>query len=174
MTGAHSLIAMYERFTDRARKVMWLARQAVEQRHCPAVDCEHLLIGLIEEATGVAARVLGELGVDLARVRAAAEARSEPTVEPPPAARPAPRGCFFFLRWLSPIKLPATVAVHSAINAAMAEGRAMKHNYVGTEHLLLGLLRQADSGAARILMEQGVSLDDARRHTLNLLGVSRR
>lgn len=160
---------MYERFTDRARKVMSLANQAAEQRHWPAVDCEHLLIGLIEEGRGVAARVLGELGVDLARVRAAAEASVDLPTAPPTA--PPPRGCFFFLRWLSPVRLPMTVALRSAIEAAMAEGRAMKHNWVGTEHLLLGLLRQVDNRAARILLEQGVSVDDARRATLHLLGV---
>ena len=163
---------MYERFTDRARKVVWLAGEAAQQRHCPAVDCEHLLIGLIEEGAGVAARVLGDLGVDLAKVLAAADARIEPGVEPPPVVEPARRGWFPFLR--RRVKLPWTVALRNTIEAAMAEGRAMKHAYVGTEHLLLGLLRQADSGAARILMEQGISLDDARRATLALLGVPQR
>lgn len=164
---------MYERFTDRARKVMRLAREAAQQRHCPAVDCEHLLIGLIEEGAGVAARVLGDLGVDLAKVLATADARIERGVEPP-VVEPVRRGWFSFLRRRRRVKSPWTAALRSAIDAAMAEGRAMRHAYVGTEHLLLGLLRQADSGAARILMEQGISLDDARRATLDLLGVSQR
>jgi ATP-dependent Clp protease ATP-binding subunit ClpC len=163
---------MYERFTDRARKVMWLAGQAARQRNCEVVDCDHLLIGLIEEADGVAARVLRDLGADLARVRAAADARIEPSVEPLVATAPAQRGWFSFIRrWLSPVKSPQAAALRNAIEAAMGEARALRHNYIGTEHLLLGLLRQADSGTARILIEEGLSLDAARRGTLDLLGI---
>ncbi|HXT60336.1 MAG TPA: Clp protease N-terminal domain-containing protein [Pirellulales bacterium] len=174
---------MYERFTDRARKVMALANQDALRRNVPAVDTEHILLGLLEEARGVGAHVLRDLGVDWESLSAAVTACGKPH---PPAAAPAAslpyaerprsvwqatRGAFRrFLAAQRGLRLPQSSASRRLIEHAMEEARALGHRYVGTEHLLLGLLRQPECIAGQLLIEQGLTLSDARREVLELLG----
>lgn len=170
---------MYERFTDRTRKVMMLAHRDALRRRATAIDTEHILLGLLEEGQGVAAHVLSGLGVDWESVAAALAARGQPY--PPPPATDAPEEWplsawqltakavrrFFGSR---ADKLPRTAESNRLIECAIQDVRALGHNYVGTEHLLLGLLRQPNTLAAQLLVERGVTLDGVRREVLELLG----
>src|SRR5258708_40025170 len=113
---------MYERFTDRARKVMQLANHEAERFNHEYIGTEHILLGLVKEGTGVAAHVLKNLGVELQEIRV----EVEKVVESGPDRV---RG-----------KLPQTPRAKMAIELSMEEARNLKHNYIGTEHILLGLL----------------------------------
>jgi ATP-dependent Clp protease ATP-binding subunit ClpC len=170
---------VYERFTDRARKVMMLAHRDALRRRATAIDTEHILLGLLEEGQGVAAHVLRGLGVDWESVAAALAARGQP--DPPPPTSDAP-GEWPFSAWQLPAKavrrffgsradkLSRTAESSRLIECAMQEARALGHNFVGTEHLLLGLLHQPNTLAAQLLVEQGVTLDGVRREVLGLIG----
>src|SRR4030042_5444287 len=144
---------MFERFTDRARKVMALANQEAQLFNHEFIGTEHILLGLLKEGTGVAATVLTNLGVDLKKTRLEVEklVRSGPDM-------------------VSMGKLPQTPKARKVIEYAIEEARALNHNYVGTEHLLLGLLRENDGIAAQVLMNQGLKLEYVREEVLNLLG----
>lgn len=144
---------MYERFTDRARKVLQLANQEAQRFNHEYVGTEHLLLGLIKEGGGVAANVLKGLDVDLRKIRLEVEklVQSGPDF--------ATMG-----------KLPQTPRMKKAIEYAMSEARNLNHNYVGTEHILLGLLKEKDGVAAQVLMNLGVMIDDVRKALLELLG----
>lgn len=144
---------MYERFTDRARKVMQLANQAAQTYNHEYVKTEHILIGLIREGSGVAANVLKNLNITPQSVKAAVEK----VVQAGPGA--ATMG-----------KLPHTPGVKKAMEYAIQEARTLDHNYVGTEHLLLGLLRQEDGVAHRVLTELGLNTEMVREEILDLLG----
>lgn len=146
---------MYERFTDRARKVMQLANQEAQRFNHEYIGTEHLLLGLIKEGSGVAANVLKNLDIDLRKLRL----EVEKIVQPGPDM-------------VTIGKLPQTPRAKKAIEYAIEEARSLKHNYVGTEHLLLGLLRTADSEAAQILMNLGLKLEEVREETLLLLGIT--
>src|SRR6185369_15631316 len=113
-------MAMYERFTDRARKVMQLANQEAQRFNHEYVGTEHILLGLVKEGSGVAARVLMRLGVDLRGVRLEVEAvvQSGPDM-------------------VTMGKLPRTPRAKRVIEYSIEEARNLDHNYVGTEHLLL-------------------------------------
>jgi len=170
---------VYERFTDRARKVMMLAHQDALRRHATAIDTEHILLGLLEEGQGVAAHVLSGLGVDWESVAAALAARGLPYPPPPASDAPEERPLSAW-QWTAKAvrrflgsradKLPRTAESNRLIECAMQEARALGHNYVGTEHLLLGLLHQPNTLAAQLLVEQGLTLDGVRREVLGLLG----
>jgi len=143
---------MYERFTERARKAMALANQeALRLRH-EYIGTEHILLGLVKEGTGVGAGVLKFLGVDLAAVREAAEK----LVKPGPDK-------------VAPGKLPHTPLAKKVIEYAIEESRGLNHNYVGTEHLLLGLGRQQEGVAAQVFTNLGLGLDRLRDEVRNLL-----
>lgn len=144
---------MFERFTDRARTVMAMANKEAQRYDHPRIDTGHMLLGLIGEGTGVGAHVLKNLGVDLREIRLEVEKRLESGPEPITAS-----------------KLPQTSEAKKVIEYAIYEARNLNHNYVGTEHLLLGLLRQEDSVAARVLVALGLELDDVRREVIDLLG----
>src|SRR3954452_20130826 len=146
---------MYERFTDRARKVMQLANQEAQRFNHEYVGTEHVLLGLVSEGAGVAANVLKNLNVDLRKVRSEVEkmAQHGPDLEDRLTGR-----------------LPQTPYAKKAIEYAIEEARALNHNYVGTEHLLLGLLREEEGVAAQVLMNLGLKLEDVREEVLNLLG----
>jgi len=144
---------MYERFTDRARKALHLANLEA-QRFCHEyIGTEHILIGLIKEGSGVAANVLKNLDISLPKVLA----RIEAIVLPGPDM-------------VKMRKLPQTPRVTRALEFAIEEARGMNHNYIGSEHLLLGLLREKDGVAGQVLVEFGVKLDEVRQEILNLLG----
>ncbi len=144
---------MYERFTDRARKVMQLANQESQRFNHEYIGTEHILLGLVKEGSGVAANVLKNLDVDLRRVRLEVEKilQSGPDM-------------------LTGRKLPQTPRAKKAIEYAIEEARELNHNYVGTEHLLLGLLRENEGVAAQVLMNFGLRLQDVREEVLVLLG----
>ena len=144
---------MFERFTDRARKVMALANQEAQRFNHDYIGTEHILLGLVKEGSGVGANVLKNLGVDLRKVRMEVEklVKSGPEV-------------------VTMGKLPQTPRAKRVIEYAIEEARNLNHNYVGTEHLLLGLLREQDGVAAQVLMNLGLKLEDVREEVLNLLG----
>ncbi|MGC1272557.1 MAG: ATP-dependent Clp protease ATP-binding subunit [Planctomycetaceae bacterium] len=144
---------MYERFTDRARKVMQLANQEAQRFNHEYIGTEHILLGLVKEGSGVAANVLKNLDVDLRKIRLEVEkiVQSGPDM-------------------VTMGKLPQTPRAKKVIEYAMEEARNLNHNYVGTEHLLLGLLREQEGVAAQVLMNLGLKLEDVREEVLNLLG----
>jgi ATP-dependent Clp protease ATP-binding subunit ClpC len=144
---------MYERFTDRARKVMQLANQEAQRFNHEYIGTEHVLLGLIKEGSGVAANVLKNLDVDLRKIRL----EVEKLVQNGPDM-------------VTMGKLPQTPRAKKVIEYSMEEARNLNHNYVGTEHILLGLLREQEGVAAQVLMNLGLKLEDVREEVLNLLG----
>ncbi len=141
-------------FTDRVRKVLQMAREEAARLHHEYVGTEHILLGLIREGEGVAAAVLTNLNVDLDEI----QQRIEETVKKGKA--PASSGP----------DLPYTSRAKKVLELAMSEARELNHSYVGTEHLLLGLLREEKGIAAQVLTDAGVNLEQARAETLRLLG----
>src|ERR1044072_1189706 len=144
---------MYERFTDRARKVMQLANQEAQRFNHEYIGTEHILLGLVKEGTGVAANVLKNLDIDLRKIRLEVEKIVQAG---PDMVRMG--------------KLPQTPRAKKVIEYSIEEARNLNHNYVGTEHLLLGLLREQEGVAAQVLMNLGLKLEDVREEVLNLLG----
>ncbi len=144
---------MYERFTDRARKVMQLANQEAQRFNHEYIGTEHMLLGLVKEGTGVAANVLKNLDVDLRKIRLEVEKLVQSGPE-----------------MITIGKLPQTPRAKKVIEYSMEEARNLNHNFVGTEHLLLGLLREHEGVAAQVLMNLGLKLEDVREEVLNLLG----
>src|SRR5512138_1838716 len=144
---------MFERFTDRARKVMALANQEAQRFNHEYIGTEHILLGLVKEGSGVGANVLKNLDIDLRKVRLEVEklVKSGPDM-------------------VTMGKLPQTPRAKKVIEYAIEEARNLGHNYVGTEHLLLGLLREKDGVAAQVLMNLGLKLEEVREEVLNLLG----
>ena len=144
---------MFERFTDRARKVMALANQEAQRFNHEFIGTEHLLLGLVKEGSGVGATVLKNLDVDIKKLRLEVEklVHSGPDM-------------------VTMGKLPQTPRAKKVIEYAIEEARALNHNYVGTEHILLGLLRESEGIAAQVLMNLGLKLEDVRQEVLNLLG----
>jgi ATP-dependent Clp protease ATP-binding subunit ClpC len=141
-------------FTDRVRKVLQMAREEAARLHHEYVGTEHILLGLIREGEGVAAAVLTNLSVDLDEI----QQKIEETVKKGKAASaPGP-------------DLPYTSRAKKVLELAMTEARELNHSYVGTEHLLLGLLREEKGIAAQVLSDAGVTLEQARAETLRLLG----
>src|ERR1700758_259657 len=144
---------MYERFTDRARKVMQLANQEAQRFNHEYIGTEHILLGLVKEGSGVAANVLKNLDIDLRKIRLEVEkiVQSGPDM-------------------VTMGKLPQTPRAKKVIEYSIEEARNLNHNYVGTEHLLVGLLREQEGVAAQVLMNLGLRLEDVREEVLNLLG----
>src|SRR5947209_5568200 len=146
---------MYERFTDRARKVMQLANQEAQRFNHEYIGTEHILLGLVKEGSGVAANVLKNLDIDLRKIRL----EVEKIVQHGPGGEQVVMG-----------RLPHTPRAKKVIDYSVEEARNLNHNYVGTEHLLLGLLREQEGVAAQVLMNLGLKLEDVREEVLNLLG----
>src|SRR5678815_2490452 len=115
---------MFERFTDRARKVMALANQEAQRFNHEYIGTEHILLGIVKEGTGVGANVLKNLDLDLRKVRLEIEKRLQPAESAPGVGR-----------------APQTPRAKKVIEHAIEEARGLGHTYVGTEHLLLGLIR---------------------------------
>src|SRR5207253_3108341 len=146
---------MYERFTDRARKVMQLANQEAQRFNHEYIGTEHILLGLVKEGSGVAANVLKNLDIDLRKIRL----EVEKIVQHGPGGEQVVMG-----------RLPHTPRAKKVIEYSIEEARNLNHNYVGTEHLLLGLLREQEGVAAQVLVNLGLKLEDVREEVLNLLG----
>jgi ATP-dependent Clp protease ATP-binding subunit ClpC len=140
-------------FTDRVRKVLAMAREEAIRLQHDYVGTEHILLGLIREGEGVAAAVLTNLNVDLEQIHE----RVEESVRKGKAT-------------IALGELPYTSRAKKVLEFAMAEARDFNHSYVGTEHLLLGLLREEKGIAAQVLNSLGVTLDEAREETLKVLG----
>jgi hypothetical protein len=142
----------FEKFTERARKVLRLAQEEAQRLGHTAIGTEHLLLGLVREGDGVAAKVLTNLSVELDQVRREVEfiiGRQDRVV----------RG-----------EIGLTPRAKKVIQLAVEEGQRLGHHYIGTEHLLLGLVREGAGIAAGVLARLGVKLDDVRAQTLHVLG----
>lgn len=143
---------MYERFTDRARKVMQLANQEAQRFNHDCIGTEHVLLALVKEGSGIVANVLKNLDIDLRRIRLETE-----------KLLVRPRGD------MSLSKLPLIPNVVKLIEHAKQEASHLKHNYVGTEHLLLGCLRMPDGVACKVLNALGVDVSQVRDAVMELL-----
>lgn len=144
---------MYERFTDRARKVMQLANQEAQRFNHEYIGTEHILLGLVKEGAGVAANVLKNLDIDLRKIRL----EVEKIVQTGPDL-------------VTTGRLPQTPRAKKVIEYAIEEARNLNHNYVGTEQLLLGLAREEEGVAAQVLLNLGLKMSDMQAQVLNLLG----
>ena len=140
-------------FTERVRKVLSMARQEAIRLQHDYVGTEHILLGLIREGEGVAAHVLGNLSADLDRIHE----RVEESVRKGKAT-------------IALGELPYTSPAKKVLEFAMSEAHELNHSYVGTEHLLLGLLRESKGIAAQVLNSLGVTIDEARAETQKVLG----
>ena len=141
-------------FTERVRKVLAMSREEAVRLHHEYVGTEHILLGVIREGEGVAATVLQNLDVDLDALENTIESivkkgRSDHTTGP---------------------DLPYTSRAKKVLELAMSEARELNHSYVGTEHLLLGLVREEKGIAAQVLLDSRVTIDNARGETLRILG----
>ena len=146
---------MYERFTDRARQVMQLANKEAQRFNHEYIGTEHILLGLVKEGSGVAANVLKNLDIDLRKIRL----EVEKIVQTGPGGEQVAAG-----------KLPHTPRSKKVIEYSVEEARNLNHNYIGTEHLLLGLLREQEGVGAQVLINLGLRLDEVRQEVLGLLG----
>jgi ATP-dependent Clp protease ATP-binding subunit ClpC len=144
---------MNSNFTDRVRKVLSLAREEATRLRHDYVGTEHILLGLIREGEGVAAAILTNLNVELQALKERIESRVD-------------RG----KSQMTAEEVPYTTRAKKVLEFSVAEARNLKHSYVGTEHLLLGLLREEKGLAAQVLGEMGVSIEMARQETIKLLG----
>jgi ATP-dependent Clp protease ATP-binding subunit ClpC len=144
---------MYERFTDRARKVMQLANQEAQRFNHEYIGAEHVLLGLIKEGSGIAGTALKNRGITVEAARREVEKFH-------------PSGPDVVVMG----KLPQTPRAKKVIEYSMEEARNLNHNYVGTEHIVLGLLREQEGVAGRVLMGLGLTLEAVREEVLNLLG----
>lgn len=143
---------MFERFTDRARKVMQFANQEAQRFNHEYIGTEHILLGLIKEGNSVATQILGRMNVDLQTARKETEKlmHSGPSM-------------------VTVGKLPQTPRSKKAIEYSMEEARNLHHNYVGTEHILLGLLIEGNGVAYQVLTNLGLKLDEVRKEILETL-----
>ncbi|MFH1406762.1 MAG: ATP-dependent Clp protease ATP-binding subunit [Candidatus Omnitrophota bacterium] len=144
---------MFNKFTERARKVILLAKEEAKRFNHDYIGTEHLLLGLIREGEGVAAAVLQNLGLTAEAIRMEMEKLVQPG---PPTAITG--------------DIPFTPRAKKVIELAMDEARSMGHNYVGTEHLLLGLIREGEGVAAQVLQNLGLDLGRVREEVMELLG----
>jgi len=144
---------MHDKFTERVRKVMYLAREEAARLQHDYIGTEHLLLGVIREGEGIAATVLNNLGLDLDAIRQAVESMVASTGGT-----------------LTIGEIPFTPRAKRVLELSVDEARQLGHNYVGTEHLLLGLIREGEGVAARVLLELGVDRKKVREETLKLLG----
>ncbi len=144
---------MFDRFTDRARKVMGLARQEATRFNHEYIGTEHVLLGLVKEGSGVAANVLKNMNVDLKKIRM----EIEKIVKTGP-------------NMVTMGQLPFTPRAKKVLELSLEEASNLGHNYIGTEHLLLGLIRENDGIAAQVLMNLGIKLEDVREEVLEFLG----
>ncbi len=144
---------MFNRFTERARKVIILAKEEARRFNHDYIGTEHILLGLIREGEGVAAAVLLKLGVSLENIRM----EIEKLVQPGPTTQIIG-------------DIPFTPRAKKALELAAEEARTLGHNYIGTEHLLLGLIREGEGVASQVLLNLGLDLNRVRSEVMELLG----
>jgi len=145
---------MFEKFTERARKVMSLARQEAQRLNSEFIGTEHILLGIIQEGGGVAAKVLKNLNVDLKRIRQEIERLISPATSPTVTLG----------------QLPFSPRAKRVIELAGEAATQLGHDVIGTEHLLLGLLKENEGIAAQVLTNLGLKLDEVRDMVLEVLG----
>jgi ATP-dependent Clp protease ATP-binding subunit ClpC len=142
---------MFERFTDRARRVVVLAQEEARLLNHNYIGTEHLLLGLIHEGQGVAAKALESLGIRLEAVRSQVE-------EIIGRGERAPTG-----------HIPFTPRAKKVLELSLRESKQLGHDYIGTEHILLGLVREGEGVAAQVLVKLGADLSRARGQVIELL-----
>ena len=142
---------MFERFTDRARRAVALAQEEAKRLDHNYIGTEHLLLGLIHEGDGVAAKALESLGISLDAVRQQVE-------EIIGQGQQAPSG-----------HIPFTPRAKKVLELSLRESQQLGHNYIGTEHILLGLIREGDGVAAQVLVKLGADLNRVRQQVIQLL-----
>jgi len=143
---------MFKRFTERARKVIILAREEADNYRHEYLGTEHILLGVLKDGGGIAIAVLQKLGVDPKQLRLELERNLPKSTSGPVEG-----------------DIPFTPKAKKVLEYAVEEARLMGHNYIGTEHLLLGIVREKDGLAAKILGSFGVKLQQTREQTINLL-----
>src|SRR3954462_14207850 len=157
MSIRHGRVTMadkFDKFTERARRVLTLAQEEAQRFNHNYIGTEHLLLGLVREGDGVAAKVLNNLGVELSKVRSAVEfiiGRGEKSISG---------------------EIGLTPRAKKVIELAVEEARRLNHSYIGTEHLLLGLVREGEGIAAGVLESLGVNLERVRAETTRILSQS--
>ena len=145
------MTSRFEKFSERARRVLSLAQEEAQRFNHNYIGTEHILLGLVRETDGVAAKVLSNLGVELSKVRSAVEfiiGRGEKSTAG---------------------EIGLTSRAKKVIELAVDEARRLNHNYIGTEHLLIGLMREGEGVAAGVLESLGVNLDKVRAETSRIL-----
>src|SRR5687767_13182364 len=142
---------MFERFTDRARRVVVLAQEEARMLNHNYIGTEHILLGLVHEGEGVAANALESLGISLESVRSGVE-------EIIGQGQTAPTG-----------HIPFTPRAKKVLELALREALQLGHNYIGTEHILLGLIREGEGVAAQVLQKLGADLNRVRQQVIQLL-----
>src|SRR6195952_5381043 len=142
---------MFERFTDRARRVVVLAQEEARMLSHNYIGTEHILLGLIHEGDGIAAKALESLGVSREAVRAQVE-------EIIGQGQQAPSG-----------HIPFTPRAKKVLELSLREALQLGHNYIGTEHILLGLIREGEGVAAQVLVKLGADLNKVRQQVIQLL-----
>lgn len=143
---------MFKRFTERARKVIILAREEAEKNQHEYLGTEHILVGVLKDGGGVAIAVLQRLNIDLKQMRTELERHM------PPNSNTLIIG-----------DIPFTARAKKVLEYAVEEARSMGHSYIGTEHMMLGLMREKDGVAARVLMSMNLHYSEVREQTINLL-----
>ena len=144
---------MFDRFTDRARKVMGLARQEAQRFNHDYIGTEHILLGLVQEGSGVAASVLKNLEIDLKKIRQEVEKLVSTGTT-----------------MVTMGQLPFTPRAKKVLELSLEEASNLGHTYIGTEHLLLGLIRESEGIAAQVLRNLKVKVEDVKAEVLELLG----
>src|SRR5436305_7847254 len=144
----------FDKFTERARRVLTLAQEEAQRFNHNYIGTEHLLLGLVREGDGVAAKVLNNLGVELSKVRSAVEfiiGRGEKSISG---------------------EIGLTPRAKKVIELAVEEARRLNHSYIGTEHLLLGLVREGEGIAFGVLESLGVNLEKVRTQVIQVVSQS--
>jgi ATP-dependent Clp protease ATP-binding subunit ClpA len=136
---------MFERYTERARRVLFFARYEASQMGAMSIDTEHLLLGVVREGKGLTGRLFSRAGLSLESMRRAIEGRA-----------------VFHDRLSTSVEIPFSAAAKRVLQFGADEADRLQHNYIGTEHLLLGLLREERSVASTVLTEAGLSLTQVR------------
>jgi ATP-dependent Clp protease ATP-binding subunit ClpA len=142
---------LFERFTDRGRRVVVLAQEEARLLNHNYIGTEHLLLGLLHEGQGIAAKALDALGISLERVRQKLEEIIGQGDSPPSG------------------NIPFTPRAKKVLELALRESLQLGHNYIGTEHLLLGLLREGEGVAAQVLVKLGADLETVRKQVVELV-----
>ena len=141
---------VFERYTEAARRVLFFARYEASNLHCMSIETEHLLLGLLHEPKGLASRVLNDAQVTYDRVRGQIQMREgERTPES--------------------LEIPFTEETKRVLHCALEESKRLQHSYIGSEHLLLGLLREEHSVAGSILTAHGMRIESVREQILKIL-----